>query len=81
MNKTSSPISAEDRMAALEARVAELEQLCEAAQLTIPWHVICATVAAVMPDVRIIRVARASGARGTWQTSALLRNFSSHQIR
>lgn len=81
MNKTSSPISSEDRLLALEARIAELEQQCEAAQLDIPWHVICAAVAAVMPDVRVIRVAQVATVGNKWQTSALFRNVNSHQIR
>lgn len=81
MNATTPLISAEDRMLALEARIAELEQQCEAAQLTIPWHVICAAVATVMPNVRIVRVSSAAPTRDTWQTSGLLRNVNSHQIR
>ena len=81
MNNTPSPTNPEDRLRALEARIAELEQQCEAAQLDIPWHVICAAVAAVMPNVRIIRVTSAAPIRDTWQTSALLRNLNSHQIR
>lgn len=81
MNNTPSPTSPEDRLLALEARIAELEQQCEAAQLDIPWHVICAAVAAVMPDVRVIRVAPVAPNGNRWQTSALLRNVNSHQIR
>ena len=81
MNHTSSPTSPEDRLLALEARIAELEKQCEAAQLNIPWHVICAALAAVMPNVRIIRVTPAAPVRDTWQTSALLRNLNSHKIR
>lgn len=81
MNNTPSPISPEDRLLALEVRIAELEQQCEAAQLDIPWHVICAAVAAVMPDVRVIRVAPVTPIGNRWQTSALLRNVNSHQIR
>lgn len=80
MNATTPQTSAEDRMLALEARIAELEQQCEAAQLTIPWHVICAAVAAVMPFVRVVRV-KPVPIRDRWQTSALLRNVNSHQIR
>jgi hypothetical protein len=81
MNHTPLPTSSEDRLLALEARIAELEQQCELAQLDIPWHVICAAVAAVMPDVRIIRVAQVTPNRDKWRTSALLRNVNSHQIR
>jgi hypothetical protein len=81
MNQTPSTSPFEDRMLALEARIAELEQQCEVAQLGIPWHVICAAVAAVMPNVRIIRVAPAAAVRDGWHTSALLRNLNSHQIR
>lgn len=74
-------MSSEDRLLALEARIAELEQQCETAQLGIPWHVICAAVAAVMPNVRIIRVEQVTPIRTSWQTSALLRNVNSHHIR
>jgi hypothetical protein len=81
MNANSPPTSAEDRISALEARIAELERQCEAAQLTIPWHVICAAVAAVMPNVRIIRVTHAAPNRDAWHTSALLQNIHSHHIR
>jgi hypothetical protein len=81
MNHTPSPTSPEDRLLALEARIAELEQQCEAARLDIPWHVICAALAAVMPNVRVIRVTPAAPVRDTWQTSALLRNLNSHKIR
>jgi hypothetical protein len=81
MNDTPSHSSIEDRMLALEARIAVLEQQCEAAQLDIPWHVICAAVATVMPNVRIIRVSPATGARDRWKSSALARNLNSHQIR
>jgi hypothetical protein len=81
MNTHPSPTSAEDRMSALEGRIAVLEQQCGAAQLTLPWHVICAAVAAVMPNVKIIRMTPTSPIRDTWQTSALLRNLNSHQIR
>jgi hypothetical protein len=81
MNPSPSPTSYEDRLLALEARIAELERQCAVAQLDIPWHVICAAVAAVMPNVRIIRVAPASPVRDGWHTSALLRNLNSHQIR
>lgn len=81
MNHTPSPSASEDRLLALEARIAELEQQCELAQLDIPWHVICVAVAAVMPDVRVIRVAQVPPGRDKWQTSALLRNVNSHQIR
>jgi hypothetical protein len=81
MNNTPSPTSLEDRMLALEARIAELEKQCEVAQLNIPWHVICAAVAAVMPHVRVVRVAPVSQIRNQWRTSALLRNINSHQIR
>jgi hypothetical protein len=71
----------ENRMLAMEARIAELERQCEVAQLDIPWHVICAAVATVMPNVRIIHVARVMSIKDRWQTSALLRNVNSHQIR
>ncbi len=81
MNNTPSPATFEDRLLALEARIIELEHQCEAAQLDIPWHVICAAVAAVMPNVRIIRVTQVTRTRDGWQTSALLRNINSHQIR
>ena len=81
MNPAPSPTHSEDRLLALEKRLAELEQHCEAANLTIPWHVICAAVAAVMPDVRIVQVTQVSPKRNLWQTSALLRNVNSHQIR
>ncbi len=81
MNHTLSPAGFEDRIRALESRIAELENQCEAAQLDIPWHVICAAVAAVMPDVRVIHVARVRTSANRWQTSALLRNVNSHQIR
>lgn len=81
MNKTPTPLDPEARMLALEARIAELEQQCELARLDIPWHVICAAVAAVMPDVRVIHVAQAGSNNNRWQTSALLRNVNSHQIR
>jgi len=81
MNAHPPPTSAEDRMSALEARIAKLEQQCEAAQLTIPWHVICATVAAVMPNVRIIRMTPAAPIGDPWRISALLKNIYSHQIR
>lgn len=72
--------SLEERIAALEARIAELESQCEVAQLNIPWHVICAAVAAVMPNVRIVRVTQVSALRDSWQASALLQNLHSHQI-
>jgi hypothetical protein len=78
---TPSSHSYEDRLLALEARIAELEQQCEVAQLDIPWHVIFAAVEAFMPNVRIIRVAPVPAHRNSWQTSAVLRNVSSHQIR
>lgn len=81
MNNNPSPAGYEDRLLALEARIAELEQQCQVAQLDIPWHVICAAVAAVMPKVRIIRVAQVASHRNSWQTSAMLRNVHSHQIR
>jgi hypothetical protein len=81
MNNTPTQTSSEERLLALEARIAELEQQCELARLDIPWHVICAAVAAVMPDVRVIRVAQVAPNRDKWQTSALLRNVNSHQIR
>jgi hypothetical protein len=81
MNNSQSSMSSEDRLLALEARIAELEQQCETAQLGIPWHVICAAVAAVMPNVRIIRVAPAISASKQWKSSALARNINSHQIR
>jgi hypothetical protein len=81
VSNTPSPTGSQDRLSALEERIAELEQQCEAAQVTVPWHVICAAVAAVMPNVRIIRVAQAAPIRDRWQTSALLRNVNSHQIR
>jgi hypothetical protein len=81
MNATPSPTSMEERMRALETRIAELEQQCEAAQLTIPWHVICAAVAAIMPNVRIVRVTHAAPIRDAWHTSALLQSIHSHHIR
>lgn len=81
MNNSPSHTSSEDRLLALEARIEELEQQCAMAQLDIPWHVICAAVAAVMPDVRVIRVAPVAPTRNKWQTSGLLRNLNSHQIR
>jgi hypothetical protein len=82
MNTNPSPASAEERMQALEARIARLEQQCADAQLDIPWHVICAAVAAVMPDVRIVRVTHAqSSSPDRWRNSALQRNIHSHQIR
>jgi hypothetical protein len=81
MNNTPSSSNLEDRMLALEARITELEQQCEAAQLNIPWHVICAAIAAVMPNVRIVHVAPVSSVRNQWRASALMRNINSHQIR
>ncbi len=81
MNARPLSTSAENRMAALETRIAELEQQCEAAQLNIPWHIICAAVAAVMPNARIIRVTPMVPIGDRWRTSALLRNIYSHQIR
>ena len=81
MNPSPSPTAYEDRLLELEARIAELESQCEVARLGIPWHVICAAVAAVMPEVRIIRVAPVAPVRDRWQTSGLLRNVNSHQIR
>lgn len=72
--------SIEDRLAQLEARIAELEQLCENAQLDIPWHVICAAVATVMPNVRIVSVSPRQN-RDKWRTSALMHNLNSHHIR
>jgi len=81
MSAKSATASAEDRISALEARVIELERQCEAAQLTIPWHVICAAVAAIMPNVRIIRVTQLAPNRDSWHTSALLQNIHSHNIR
>ena len=81
MNTSPSTTRSEERLLALEARIAELERQCEEAQLGIPWHVICAAVAAVMPEVRIIRVAPVAPIRDRWQTSGLLRNINSHKIR
>jgi hypothetical protein len=81
MNMTPSSTSYEDRLLALEARIAELEQQCEVAQLDIPWHVIFTAVAAFMPNVRIIRVAQVPTHRNSWQTNAVMRNVNSHQIR
>jgi hypothetical protein len=81
MNTIPPASSFEDRLLALEARIAELEQQCEVAHLDIPWHVICAAVAAVMPDVRVIHIEQARSSANRWQTSALLRNVNSHQIR
>lgn len=75
------PTSLEERLASLEARIAELERQCEVAQLNIPWHVICAAVAAAMPNVRIIQVTPAAPSADGWRTSAKLRNIYSHQVR
>lgn len=79
-NADPSPTRLEARIAALEARIAELEQQCEVAQLNIPWHVICAAVAAVMPNVRIVRVTHAVPTRDRWQSSGVLQNMHSHQL-
>ena len=80
MNASTAILATEERFARLEARIAELELMCEAAQMGIPWHVICAAVATVLPNVRIVSVAPAPG-RDKWSTNALLRNLNSHQIR
>lgn len=74
-------LSMEERFAALEARITELEQQCEVAQLNIPWHVICAAIAAVMPNVKIIEVTPVSPNTDGWQTSAKLQNLYSHKVR
>jgi hypothetical protein len=81
MKEPQLPPTQEDRLHALEARIAELEKQCEVAQLDIPWHVICAAVNAVMPNVRIVRVAQVAPIQNRWQTSALFRNVNSHKIR
>ena len=68
------------RFAALEERLARLEFELEALRDEIlPWHVICAAVAAVMPDVRVVRVhpIRDEG----WKSVGRLRHLTSHEIR
>jgi hypothetical protein len=70
----------EERIALLERRIAHLEDLCSMAEMDIPWHVICAAVAAVVPEGKVIRISPV-GERNDWRASAILQNLRSHQIR
>lgn len=65
---------------ALEARMALLEEQLESVRAEIiPWHVICAAVAAIMPDVRVVRVTPLHSDR--WRSTGVLRHVISHGIR
>ena len=80
MNIPDTPSQLEERLAQLEERLAYLEGLCEASQIEIPWHVICAAVAAVIPDGRVVRVSPVTS-RDEWRISGLMKNLHSHRIR
>ena len=65
----------------MEERIAELEQRLQSMEAeSVPWHVIAAAVAAVVPDARIVSNAEVPSQR-LWETSGRLRNVSSHQLR
>ena len=78
----------------LEGRVAALEKQVEALLLRldidlpeIPWTVICAAVAAVMPDSRITGISWVSESQtetmiqNLWSVGGRLDLFSSHRVR
>jgi hypothetical protein len=81
MNPSTPSQSSGDSLEQLKSRLAEMELRLESMQSdAIPWHVIVAAVAAVMPGARVVRVAPASS-QSLWHASGLLRNISSHQLR
>jgi hypothetical protein len=71
----------------LEKRLAELEARFELENPFIPWHVICAAVAAVVPDGRIVGIARLAEThpevliQNLWSVGGRLDLFSSHRLR
>lgn len=68
------------RLSALEERLARLEFELDSLRAEIlPWHVICAAVAAVMPDVRVVRVHPVRDE--SWKAVGRLRHLTSHEIR
>lgn len=75
------------RVEALEKRLAELEERFEIEHPYIPWMVIAAAVAAVLPDARITGIELIAETQpqmliqNLWSVGGRLDLFSSHRIR
>lgn len=74
------------RIADLEARLARLEAHIAAELPEVPWAVLAAAVAAVIPGGRIVAVNRAmeqlpSRTLNFWTVGGRLDQFESHRIR
>jgi hypothetical protein len=77
----------EERVLTLEKCLAELELRFELENPYVPWHVLAAAVAAVVPDGRIVGVARLAEThpevliQNLWSVGGRLDIFSSHRLR
>lgn len=93
MNLTSSPKTTDpthqallDRIAQLEARLSALESRLDLELPEVPWHVIAAAVAAILPDAKITAINRAADTLtmsplNFWAMGGRLEHFESHRLR
>lgn len=86
MSDTSIPTELLEKIAALEKRVAHLEARLAVDLPEIPWHVLAAAVAAVIPDGRLVSATatfdRVSFAPSNlWGIGGRLEQFESHRVR
>lgn len=81
------PSTLQSRIDALEKRLAELEYRFELENPTIPWTVITAAVATILPDAEIIGIDFIAEShpqvliQNLWSVGGRLDLFSSHRVR
>ena len=84
---TADPSTLQARIDTLEKRLAELEYRFELEHPTIPWTVITAAVAAVLPNAEIIGIDYIAESQpqvliqNLWSVGGRLDLFSSHRVR
>ncbi|TVR45653.1 MAG: hypothetical protein EA425_17900 [Puniceicoccaceae bacterium] len=87
MSDAPDPIVLAERIQELEARLARLEHRLDDDLPEVPWHVIVAAVAAVLPNARILGVTQPGGTSvqrthlSFWSFGGRLDHFGTHRVR